>query len=125
MAFMSLEKSLTSAMPTYIYILYEDKDAGHIWDLLASQFRRNSSPSWFLDMPETLQAYFMTRWMAGIADRSDIHGTSLTSMRALQPTTINDSPPTTVVAEEVMVYASIIGFLLQPVSLTNATQGIS
>jgi hypothetical protein len=50
---------------------------------LEDEFRYETYPSWLAQLPETVQTYFITRWMTAVLDRTDMLGSSSTVVTAL------------------------------------------
>lgn len=100
---------VVSAMPSDISAMFEARDSEIVpmyIMTMVSQFSRNSSPSWFAQLPASAQTYFMTRYMRFFEDNYDIHGTSWTSILGLKLTTPSDSVPITTVDTLSLRYVS-------------------
>ena len=76
---------IPTAMPTDLSDLFfaTGGAAGNNFALeLMSEFERGK-PSWLAQLPETVQTYFISRWMSAVLDSTDLFGSSSTVVTAL------------------------------------------
>lgn len=78
--------SVVSVMPHSLDVpfLESDSSAGNDFvNGLIDEFNSGTYPSWLAQLPETVQTYFMTRWLGAVLDSTDILGSLPTVVTAL------------------------------------------
>ena len=81
----AMASMIPTAMPTDLSDLFfaTGGAAGNNLALeLMSEFERGK-PSWLAQLPETVQTYFISRWMSAVLDSTDLFGSSSTVVTAL------------------------------------------
>jgi hypothetical protein len=76
---------ISTAMPTDLSgpFFAADDAAGNDFAVeLMSEFERGK-PSWLAQLPETVQTFFISRWMSAVLDSTDLLGSSSTVVTAL------------------------------------------
>lgn len=77
---------VSTAMPPYLSDAFfaTDGAAGNEFAVdLMSEFDRGKYPPWLAQLPQTVQTYFISRWMSAVLDSTDLLGSSSTVVTAL------------------------------------------
>ena len=77
---------ITAAMPSDLHnpFLQSDDYAGYSFiNELIHEFNSETYPSWLAQLPETVQTYFLTRWIGMVLDSTDLLGSYSTVVTAL------------------------------------------
>ena len=77
---------VTAAMPPALhdpFLQSDESDGFNFATELVHEFHGGQYPSWLAQLPETVQTYFITRWMTAVLDRTDMLGSSSTVVTAL------------------------------------------
>ncbi|GAB7329877.1 hypothetical protein MBLNU13_g01588t2 [Cladosporium sp. NU13] len=82
----AMASMVSTAMPPYLSDAFfaTDGAAGNEFAVeLMSEFDRGKYPPWLAQLPQTVQTYFISRWMSAVLDSTDLLGSSSTVVTAL------------------------------------------
>ena len=77
---------ITTAMPAELYIpfLETTSSAGYEFvERLVDEFDSQTYPAWLAQLPETVQEYFISRWISAVLSQTDLLGSSSSVATAL------------------------------------------
>jgi hypothetical protein len=102
----SMLSAVTNAMPPALYSQFHQPayDGDEFYGELVQEFYSQTYPSWLAELPETVQTYFLTRWMGAVLYRTDLLGSSLTVATALVLTAGADGITTTAAGSATFAY---------------------
>lgn len=90
---------VTTAMPAELYLpfLETTSSAGYEFvERLVDEFDSQTYPAWLAQLPETVQEYFISRWINAVLSQTDLLGSSSSVVTALVLTRGSDGVTLTV-----------------------------
>lgn len=91
-------------MPPDLYDRFYVESGGPFAAELVREFYTETYPSWLAQLPETVQTYFITRWMGALLDSTDLLGSSSTVVKAMVLTKGTDGVTTTAAGTATFAY---------------------